>query len=395
MNNSRTRMLEDIHRLSEMTGGRGSCTPGELQAGEYVAGELRQLGAQDVQLEPFQSMPSTYWPFALGFAAALTGSLISLIYGGAGALLLGALFNGLGLWAMLAETEFASSWTHWILPKLKSQNVTARIPPSGAVKARVVLCAHIDSHRTPVFYSSNTWLLLFSALIAMTFLSMLAGLLGFGLGVLLGWQSARWLGLLVGAIQIFALGICLQADFTSYSPGANDNASGVAVSLALAGHLQEHPLAHTEVSIALTGCEEVGAYGMAAYLEAHAGQLGSETVYIILDQVGAGRIKFLTADGLLLKHKTHPRALHLAREIVVRKPELDAYEGVGLAYTDALRATKRGLIALTLCTVPADEAPSGSNWHQMTDTLEHVIPEDLEKTYQFTLEILQSINPIS
>jgi hypothetical protein len=340
-------------------------------------------------------MPSTYWPFGLGFAAALTGSLISLIYGGAGALLLGALFNGLGLWAMLAETEFASSWTHWILPKLKSQNVTARIPPSGPVKARVVLCAHIDSHRTPVFYSSNTLLLLFSALIALTFLSMLVGLLGFGLGVLLGWQWVRWLGLLIGVVQIIALGICLQADFTPYSPGANDNASGVAVSLALAGHLQENPLAHTEVCLALTGCEEVGAHGMAAYLEAHTVQLGPETVYIILDQVGAGRVKFLTADGLLLKHKTHPQALQLAREIVARKPGLDAYEGVGLAYTDALRATKRGLIALTLCTVPAYAAASGSNWHQMTDTLEHVVPEDLEKTYQLTLELLRSVDRAS
>ncbi len=224
---------------------------------------------------------------------------------------------------------------------------------------------------------------------------MLAGLLGFGLGVLLDWQWARWLGLLAGLVQAFALGMCLHADFTPFSPGANDNASGVAVSLALAQHLQEIPLAHTETHILLTGCEEVGAYGIAAYLQKHAGQLGPETVYIILDQVGAGRIKFLTADGLLLKHRTHPQALKLAREIVARRPGLGAYEGVGLAYTDALRATKRGLIALTLCTVPADETASGSNWHQMTDTLEHIVPEDLEKTYRFTLELLQSIDRAS
>ena len=123
--------------------------------------------------------------------------------------------------------------------------------------------------------------------------------------------------------------MCLQADFTPFSPGANDNASGVAVTLALAQHLQANPLAHTETYIALTGCEEVGAYGMAAYLEAHARQLGAETVYIILDQIGAGRIKFLTADGLLLKHKTHPQALRLAREIVARKPELKPMRGWG------------------------------------------------------------------
>lgn len=392
MNNPRNRMLEDIRRLAETTGGRGSCTPGERQAGEYVAEELRQLEAQDVQSEPFLAIPSTYWPFGLAFAAALTGSLISILFAGRGALLLSAIFNGLGLWAMLAETEFASSWTHWILPKEKSQNVTARIPSSGTVKARAVLCAHIDSHRTPVFYSSNAWYALFSILVALTFLSMLAGTLGFGLGALLSLQWARWLGLVTGAVQVFALGMCLHADFTPFSPGANDNASGVAVALALAQALLEKPLAHTEVYLALTGCEEVGAYGMAAYLKQHAEKLGPETVYIILDQVGAGQIKFLTADGLLLKHKTHPQALRLAREIVAERPELEAYEGVGLAYTDALRATKRGLIALTLCTVPADEAASGSNWHQMTDTLEYVVTDDLEKTYEFTWEILQRLD---
>jgi hypothetical protein len=386
------RLLDDIRRLSETEGGRGSCTPGERRACEYAAEVLLRLGSQDVQIEPFQAIPSTYAPFGLAFAAALTGSLISLIYAGWAALLLGAIFNALGFWAMLAETEFAASWTHWILPKAKSQNVTARIPPSGPVKARAVLCAHIDSHRTPVFYSSNAWYALFAILIALTFLSMRAGALLFGLGMLLGWSWVRWSGLLVGAVQVFALGMCLHADFTPFSPGANDNASGVAVALALTQTLLEKPLAHTEVYLALTGCEEVGAYGMAAYLQQHAKKLGSETIYIILDQVGAGQIKFLTADGLLLKHKTHPQALRLARGIVARRPELEAYEGVGLAYTDALRATKKGLVALTLCTVPADEAQSGSNWHQMTDTLEHVIPDDLGKMVSFTQEILQELD---
>ena len=385
-------MISDIRRLSETVGGRGSCTPGERHAGEYIAEELRQLGAQDVQSEPFQAIPSTYWPFGLGFAAAFTGSLISLIYTGPGALFLGAVYNGLGFWAMFAETELASSWTHWILSKAKSQNITARIPPSGAVKGRAVLCAHIDSHRTPVFYSSKAWTALFSAIIAFTFLSMLAGAVGFGLGTLLSWPWARWLGLATALVQGFALGMCLHADFTPFSPGANDNASGVAVTLALAKELSKNPLLHTDAYLVITGCEEVGAYGMAAYLEQHAAQLGPETVYIILDQVGAGRIKFLTADGLLIKHKTHRDALRLAREIVKARPELDAYEGVGIAYTDALHATKRGLKALTLCTMPVKGTTGSAHWHQMSDTLEHVIPADLDKVFAFTREIFTSVD---
>ncbi len=389
------RTISDIRRLSETVGGRGSCTPGERHAGEYVAEELRQLEVQDVQSESFQSIPSTYWPFGLGFAAALTGSLISLIYTGPGALFLGAIYNALGFWAMLAETEFASSWTHWLLSKADSQNITARILPSGTVNARVVLCAHIDSHRTPVIYSSRTWNILFSVLIALALLSMLVGALGYGLGALLSWSWVRWLGLLTVAVQGSALAICLHADLTPFSPGANDNASGVAVILALAQELSKKPLSHTEVHLVITGCEEVGAYGMAAFLEQHTKQLGPEAVYIILDQVGAGRIKFLTADGLLLKHKTHREALRLAREVATRRPELGAYEGLGVAYTDALRATKRGLIALTLCTVPVHSAKSGSNWHQMSDTLENIVPEDLDKVYGFTREILASLDQAS
>lgn len=214
MNYIRTHLLEDIRLLSEMPSARGSCTPGERQAGEYVAGELRQLGSSDVQIEPFQAIPSTYWPLALAFGAALTGSLISLIYAGKGMLLLATFFNGLGLWAMLAETEFASCWTHWILPRAQSQNVTARISPTGPVKTRAVLCADIDSHRTPVFFSSKTWQALFAVLIALTFLSLLGGTLGFGLGALLGWHWLRWLGLLVGLIQVFA---CLGCSCTPIS----------------------------------------------------------------------------------------------------------------------------------------------------------------------------------
>jgi hypothetical protein len=45
--------------------------------------------------------------------------------------------------------------------------------------------------------------------------------------------------------------------------------------------------------------------------------------------------------------------------------------------------------------VPADEAASGSNWHQMTDTLEHVILEDLEQTCTFTWELLQVVDQAS
>jgi hypothetical protein len=406
MNQHETGMIQDIRHLSATIGARGSCTTRERESAEYVADRLRSFGVQSVQIEPFKAIPSTYWPYGLAFALALTGSLVSLLYAGTGspflgalvlgALLLGALFNVLGFWAMLAETELVSSWTHWFLPRAQSQNVTGSLQPAGPVKARAVLCAHLDTHRTPVFYSSNAWYAAFSALVGLALLSMAAGALGYGLGALLGAGWTRWLGLVLIPIQGFALAMCLHADFTPYSPGANDNASGAAVALAIAEQLKESPLSNTEVCFAFTGCEEVGDWGMGAYLNGHAQELGADAFYVIIDQVGAGRLKFLTADGLFLKHKTHPRALQVARQAAANRQDVEAFAGVGLAYTDALKATKRGLIALTLCAVPQNGppggSPSGSNWHQMTDTIENVVSSDLLKTCEFTWEILRLVD---
>jgi hypothetical protein len=388
-------ILAHIRHLAENIGGRGSCTPAERQAGEYVAGQLRQLGLGEVKAESFQAILSSYKPYALAFIAALLGTLAALSSGSRAVLALASLLNALGAWGMLAETEFAPNWTRWSLPKASSQNVVARLRPSGKVTHHLVLCAHLDTHRTPVFYSSKAWHSAYSLLVGLAFASMAAGAAAYGLGALLDWSWARWLGLALALVQAFALALCLHADFTPFSPGANDDASGVGVALGLASRLVEQPLAHSEVHLAFTGCEEVGAYGMAAYLDAHAGELGPEALYVILDEVGLGYIKFLTADGLVIKHQTHPRALEIARQVVSTAPHLGAVEGPGLAYTDALAATQRGLAALTVCTLPGPEEQGFSHWHQMSDRAETIDPAAITRVFEFTWRVIQNFDQAS
>jgi hypothetical protein len=293
---------------------------------------------------------------------------------------------------MLAETNLAPNWTRWLLPKAVSQNVIALIPPSYEVHKHLVLSAHLDTHRTPIFYSSKAWHSAFSLLVGLAFVSMALGAVSFGLGALLSWAWMRWAGLALAPVQVFALVLCLHADLTPFSPGANDNASGAGMALALAARLVERPLAHTEIHLVFTGCEEVGAYGMAAFLDAHAQELGEEALYVILDEVGLGYLKYLTADGLVIKHPTHPRALKIARQVASVAPVLGAVEGPGIAYTDALVATKRGLKALTVCTLPGPEEQGLSHWHQMSDTAETISPAALARVHEFTWQILQSFD---
>ena len=383
---------DHIRHLSVAIGGRGSCTPGERQAAEYAAEQMRALGLAGVCLEPSRGAPSTYRPFVLAFLAALLGTLLAWLIGGRWALACASLLSALGAWGMFAEADLAPNWMRFLLPRAGSHNAVGILRPAETAQRRVVLCANLDTHRTPVFYSSRTWNLLFAILVPGAFVGMAVATVAYGLGVLLAWEGARWIGLGAGLIEIFALGMCLSADWTPFSPGANDNASGVAGILALAERLATHPLQQTEVWLAFTGCEEVGAYGMAAFLDAHAERLGGDTVYLILDQVGIGRLTYLTADGLILKRKTHPHALDLARTAAAALPDLAVREQVGLAYTDALVATKRGLVAVTLCALPATGSGETARWHQMSDTLEHVDPQSVSSACTFAWQVLQEID---
>lgn len=384
------RAVETIRYLAEEIGGRGSCTPAERQAAEYVAGQMRALGVQEVRLEPYRGAPSTYRPYTLAFIAALLGTLLLWLLGGRWAMAGAALLSGLAAWGMLAETDLAANWMRRLLPRGDSQNAVGLIPAKDQGRRRIVLCAHLDTHRTPIFYSSPTWYALFGLLVGGAFLSMAVGAIAYALGAMFDWSWVHWPGLAAAAMEFFALVLCLHADFTPFSPGANDNASGVGVILGLARRLQEEPLAHTEVWLVFTGCEEVAAYGMAAFLDAHAAELGTDAVYIVLDQVGLGRVSYLTADGLIRKRRTHPRALELARRAAAAQPELQVGEHVGPAYTDALVATRRGLIALTIDALPPPDA-GALHWHQMSDTPAHVDLHTLTDAHLFTWKILQEV----
>jgi hypothetical protein len=392
LNKSKNRAINHICYLSETIGGRGSCTAGERRAGEYAAGELRACGVQKISIEPFRGLCSTYRPYVLSFGLALLGSLAAALSSERWVMAAAAVLNGMGVWGMLAESVFAGSWTHWLLPRASSQNVVGVISPASEGIRRVVLCAHLDTHRTPIFYSSRGWHRLFGLLVLVALASMAAGALLFSVGAWLGWPIVRLAAVLLAPVQIFVLGMCLHADATPFSPGANDNASGAAVLLDLAVRLAAAPLERTEVWLVLTGCEEVGSYGMRAFLDAHGAELGADAFYVTLDEVGLGQIKFLSSDGLIVKYKTHPMALEMARRAAAALPGLPIVEKVGTAYTDALPATLRGLAALTISTNHPPGSQYESHWHQMSDRVEHIDPQVLAVAQAFTGEVLRLLD---
>jgi Zn-dependent M28 family amino/carboxypeptidase len=234
--------------------------------------------------------------------------------------------------------------------------------------------------------------MLFSILIGGAFTSMLLSTLLYLSGAVFAWEWVRWVGLLAAAMEIFALSMTLHADLTPFSPGANDDASGIGVSLAMAEQLRSQPLQHTQVWLAFTGCEEAASYGILAFIRRHNEDLGRDAVYIVNDQVALGQLSFIKSDGLIKRYKAHPEALALARQTKHELLHLSIIEANGNANTDATPATKHGCKAITIVANPPKGSKVSTHWHQMSDTLENVDERTLQDAFTFTGQLLHLID---
>ncbi len=166
-------ILNHIEYLSKKVRGRGSCTSGERHAAVYAAAQLKQVGVKRVAIEEFSGSPSAYLPYTLAFFVTILGSLLVWFFPDWHGFTFPAAAGLLGAGGMLLQSNLDTSWMRQVLRQRRSQNVVGVVPPKGRVKQRVVLCAHLDTHRTPVFYSSENWLKVFSLLLEGAFISML------------------------------------------------------------------------------------------------------------------------------------------------------------------------------------------------------------------------------
>jgi hypothetical protein len=382
--------IDHVRYLAETIGPRGSTTPQEAEAARYAAQVLQDVGLEPVS-ESFTSARSSWHPYALGAGLFLVGELLFWIGGrwGATAALALAL---LALVSLLLQLAHRPNPLRWLLPKGPSQNVWARIEPQGEAREQAVLLGHLDTHRTPLFNSTDRWLKVYALLIPLGLVSVVVLTILFAIGLAAGAWLWRFLSLPFGLITLGLFLLTLQADFTPYTPGANDNATAAGVVLSVAGRLKEEPLAHTAVWAVLSGCEEVGGYGADAFARAHMAELG-RAVWIALETVGGTGASpaYLTHETLLLTTRSDPALLALADRVASRNPELDAHRWTFFgAYSEGAIGAQHGHRVLTLLGHRRDGALP--EWHRTTDVMENVESEALERTETFLWELLQEID---
>jgi hypothetical protein len=387
--------LDHIRHLSESIGPRGSTTEEEAKASTYVAEQLAALKLTP-QRQEFLSAQSAYAPYAL-FSGLVLLSLFLFWQpqpvGAAAAVML----TLAALISVILEMLFRSNPLRWLLPIENSQNVYARIHRAGsdmdAGPARTVfITAHVDTHRTPLVFSSPAWLKVFGLLMPAGLLSAVALLVLFLAGVFMPAIILRQIALVPGVVELAIFVLMIQADLTEFSRGAEDNGSGVALSLGVAERLVQTPLQHTDVVVVFTGCEEVGCYGADAFFRTYADQTRG-AVHLVADQVGAegGKPCIVLGERFLASVHSDPQLIKIAEQVAAAHPELQtSLVHLNTGYGELSVGGMNGLRCIALGSRRDDG--SSPHWHKKSDTLEHVDLALVDHEQELTWQLLQGID---
>lgn len=382
------RWFEHVRVLAEEIGPRGSTREGERRGSEYCRRVLTDLGFS-AKLEAFASARSIYHPHVL----AGLGLLIAFaVYPWAGRATAGMAFvvSLIALVSEIMELGFRDNLLRRLVPEGRSQNVVAIAEPSGEHMRDVVLIGHVDSHRSPIIFSSTRWLTFYGVFIVVAFTGALAQLVLYGLGTITQWWWIWYATIPSATAALVQLAMCVQADVTPFSPGANDNATGAGIVLALAEHLKAARLQRTRVWLVCTGCEEVQHYGATDFFRRHKRDL-NDPAAVVFESLGCDGPAWLTREGIVVPFRADRDLVKLAERLAADHPEWRAYPtklfGGNTEMADAIRA---GVPGITLCGITAKgRLPY---WHQPGDTVDKIDTEVLSRAYAFTWAYLQALD---
>jgi len=382
-------MLSHLHTLAGEIGPRGTGTPGETAAADFVGNYLSELGLP-IERQSFRAVASqNAFPLAIDLIALLAvaifpvdGALARWVAAGL------ALSTAPLLWQTIRTS--GSPLLRPLLPQVTSGNVIARIEPQGELRQHVVVLAHLDTNRCRMAWQSSavryveplTYLTL--AMLASLGVLYLAGAV-FSARGWLWWVSLLPAGYVVGTVITL-----WRDDRTPYTHGAHDNAAGVAVALEICARLVVQPLKSTQVWVGFTGAEETDHAGLYALLRQY-GSVLREAAFIGLEGVGSGEIVYLTRQGVCAHYRPDTDLMNLAASVAIRRPELRvrAAEMTGEDEVGTLR--RSGYRAI--CIAGRDpEAGTLPHWHRADDTVDTVSGEVLERAANFVMALLEELD---
>jgi hypothetical protein len=366
--------------LTEDIGPRRPGSAAEARAAEWLRAGLEEVGVA-ARLERFPAYSTFAAPAGVVAGLAVGAGLLPQRARRLRALLalkatvLGALEDGLTC-RPLARA----------LTRGESRNVVAVVEPAGGAAARTVaLVAHMDTSRSGLLFSEALAPHVRRLLQAFSLAVAVQG----GEGLLCRHAAGRALTRAARAGILAGLGLLAERELRGEDvPGANDNASGAALTAALAAEASAVPLASTRIVLLVTGAEEAGLLGADDFLRQHntAGWL-----FLNFDGVCApATLRYLPREGLMRTWNADPGLLRIAGELAARRPELglEPVETPGGLTYDATPVLARGGRALTI------SAQDGTipHYHRPTDDARNIDPDTLTRALEIGRELIAAID---
>jgi hypothetical protein len=388
--------IEDLVAHEE----RGPGTDAERRAARHLVGRLRSLG-REAGTEATSIRPGFALTHLIHVFLALAGSLVAATANSDVPRLVGTAVVFLAAVSAFCDLTGSFHIVRRITPRRASQNVVSR--EELGKPGTLVLVAHYDAAQAGAVFGDR----------AMRRRAHLGRLLRREVGPFepLFWSIMAVLiccalrligveGVGLNAVQfvptiLLIVAVPLLADImlSSVVPGAGDNASGVATVLRLADRYSEE-LESFDVWVLLTGAQESMQLGMAAFLKRHRKELDRKsTVFVCVDDVGRGRLRYATKEGYVVAYPFHPDLVAICEQLREEDAE-DGYYGVQPAApriaTDAYRARIAGYPAISIGAT--NELGYPPHFHQATDRPDTIEPDALERAYEFCAELVELID---
>lgn len=382
-----------IAELSSISN-RGAATPGERAAAERISEIMRGIGL-GVRVDEFKTpthMPLIHFVhFFILFLACLTANLWPV-----GSMLVGGLVL-ISFWGEFTHRFFI---LRYLIPHSKSHNVIGKIGRDDA-PLKVIVSAHMDAARAGFIFSprlANTagrfqnQPLHKSLMIVMIVLVTVF--------VVKSFHGQTWLlSVIFNSAAVIALalsGLMIEWELAPFSPGANDDLSGVAVMLGLSDRLRGALPENFQFTFVATGAEEAHCSGMKAFMKAHRHEFDRAHSYFInLECLGGGRLRYVTEEGFIVFQR-HSHTLIQIADIVARKYGIDFRPTFTVAHSESIVPLTLGFKSLGLIALNENNVPT--NYHQKTDVegnIDYDLLHSAEKTLMHIIEVMGEFRRLS
>jgi len=298
----------------------------------------------------------------------------------------------------LKHPEEPGFWGEYFGETLSATNIFIKLPAkllSEEEAGNIIISAHLDSKSQTyktfwriVFYKVWIWGGIFLGFFYGLFLIMLFGNMPFDYRItVLGVWTAI---ILVSTSNIFLMFLSTH----NKSPGALDNASGMAIVFELSTHFLNNPLDNFNLWFCQFSAEELGTMGSRIFVDDYENLFEKGRVFTINnDMVSCGchkknRIEYFKSYGTIIRKMNAP-LLSKYLEIAAREERLQI-KGFHLstgAHTDTVPFHLRGWDAIDITTKAAARYT-----HTIHDTPDKVDPQILKETCQIINKALNLID---